>query len=74
MNQSGTDLEFIDIVARLVASVAVGIGIGLSRDIVDKPIGMRTLDLVSLGAAVVALSTVHFDVLADHLDAAGKSD
>jgi putative Mg2+ transporter-C (MgtC) family protein len=67
-----TNLELLDIVARLVAAVAVGMGIGLNRDIADKPIGMRTLGLVSLGAAVVALSTVHFDVLADHPDALSR--
>ncbi len=72
MNMAGSDLQLIDVVARLVAAVAVGIGIGLNRDIADKPIGMRTLGLVSLGAAVVAISTVQFDVLADHPDALSR--
>lgn len=72
MNMAGSDLELIDVVTRLVAAVAVGIGIGLNRDIADKPIGMRTLGLVSLGAAVVAISTVQFDVLADHPDALSR--
>ncbi|WP_045368893.1 MgtC/SapB family protein [Methyloceanibacter caenitepidi] len=66
------DLEFVDVSARLVAAVAVGMGIGLNRDIADKPIGMRTLGLVALGAALVALSTVHFNVLADHPDALSR--
>jgi putative Mg2+ transporter-C (MgtC) family protein len=64
--------ELIDIVVRLVAAVGVGMAIGLNRDIADKPIGARTLGLVSLGAAVVAISTVHFDVLADYPDALSR--
>ncbi len=46
--------------------------IGLNRDLADKPIGMRTLGLVSLGAAVVAITTVHFRGLAEHPDALSR--
>ena len=46
--------------------------IGLNRDLSNKPIGMRTLGLVSLGAAIVAVSTVHFADLADHPDALSR--
>lgn len=69
-NPPGFDL--IDIALRLGAAVAVGMLIGLNRDLADKPIGMRTLGLVSLGAAVVAVSTVHFQGLADHPDALSR--
>lgn len=69
-NPPGFDI--VDIALRLGAAVAVGMLIGLNRDLADKPIGMRTLGLVSLGAAVVAVSTVHFRGLADHPDALSR--
>jgi putative Mg2+ transporter-C (MgtC) family protein len=50
----------------------VGVLIGINRDLTNKPIGMRTLGLVSLGAAVVSLSTVHFEGLANHPDALSR--
>lgn len=70
MNVPGFD--FIDVVARLVAAVGVGMAIGLNRDYAKKPIGMRTLGLVSLGAAIVSISTVHFNNLVDHPDALSR--
>jgi putative Mg2+ transporter-C (MgtC) family protein len=60
-----TSFDIIDVALRLGAAVAVGMLIGLNRDLADKPIGMRTLGLVSLGTAVVAVSTIHFQGLAD---------
>jgi putative Mg2+ transporter-C (MgtC) family protein len=51
------DSELMDIVLRSAAAVVVGILIGLKRDLAGKPIGMRTLALVSLGAAVVSIAT-----------------
>ena len=47
--------EFIDTILRLGAAAAAGMILGLNRDMADKPIGMRTLGLVALGAAVVSL-------------------
>lgn len=58
INPPGFDI--IDVVWRLGAAVLVGMLIGLNRDLTGKPIGMRTLGLVSLGAAILAVSTVHF--------------
>ena len=43
--------ESVDIVLRLGASVLTGAAIGINRDLANKPIGMRTLALVALGAA-----------------------
>ena len=54
------DFELMDIVLRSAAAVVVGILIGLNRDLAGKPIGMRTLALVSLGAAVVSIATINF--------------
>src|SRR5204863_5809427 len=48
-----------EIVLRLLASVVMGMALGLNRDLHGKPTGMRTLGLVSLGAAVVTLGLTH---------------
>jgi putative Mg2+ transporter-C (MgtC) family protein len=70
INPPGFDI--VDIFWRLTAAVVVGMLIGLNRDLTGKPIGVRTLGLVSLGAAIVAVSTVHFRGLADHPDALSR--
>lgn len=46
----------IDIAMRLVVAAIAGMAVGLNRDIHNKPIGMRTLGLVSIGSAIVILS------------------
>ncbi|WP_457092344.1 MgtC/SapB family protein [Microvirga sp. P5_D2] len=46
----------IEITLRLCVAALAGMAVGLNRDIHNKPIGMRTLGLVSLGAATVILS------------------
>jgi putative Mg2+ transporter-C (MgtC) family protein len=48
------DLDLSDVLIRLLAAAAAGGLVGLNRDLADKPIGVRTLGLVSLGAATVA--------------------
>lgn len=70
INPPGFDI--IDVVWRLGAAVLVGMLIGLNRDLTGKPIGMRTLGLVSLGAAILAVSTVHFRDLAGHPDSLAR--
>ncbi len=42
---------------RLLAATGMGMVVGLNRDLQGKPTGTRTLGLVSLGAALVALVT-----------------
>ena len=64
--------EVNDIILRSAAAVLVGVLVGLNRDLAGKPIGMRTLALVSLGAAVVSIATIHFKDLADHPDALSR--
>jgi putative Mg2+ transporter-C (MgtC) family protein len=51
--------SWADIALRLVAAVAIGMALGLNRDLHGKPTGMRTLGLVCLGAAVVTLGLTH---------------
>lgn len=38
---------------RLVAATLLGMGLGLTRDLRGKPAGLRTMGLVSLGAAIM---------------------
>jgi len=50
----------LDFVARLAAAIAAGLAIGFNRNLTGKPLGMRTLALVSLSAAIVTLSAISF--------------
>src|SRR5262245_44407189 len=40
---------------RLGAATAIGLAIGLEREVRRKPVGMRTLALVSLGSSLMAV-------------------
>jgi putative Mg2+ transporter-C (MgtC) family protein len=64
--------ETIDIALRLGAAALVGMLIGVNRDLANKPIGMRTLGLVALGAAIVSLAGVQVEGMAEHPDALGR--
>ena len=66
------DIGVIDMVLRLCAATVIGMIIGLNRDVNGKPTGMRTLALVSLGAAFVSVVAVHFQDLIDHPDALSR--
>ncbi len=66
------DIGIVDMVLRLFVATAIGMMIGLNRDVNGKPTGMRTLALVSLGAAVVSVVAVHFQDLIDHPDALSR--
>ncbi|MBX9846925.1 MAG: MgtC/SapB family protein [Xanthobacteraceae bacterium] len=65
-------LDFDDIALRLGAAAVVGVLIGINRDLQNKPIGARTLGLVGLGTATVAVSGVQFPGLAENPDAASR--
>ena len=62
----------LDCALRLLAATGVGMVIGANRDLSGKPIGMRTLALVSLGAAAVATAGIGFGDLASHPDALSR--
>jgi putative Mg2+ transporter-C (MgtC) family protein len=62
----------ISVVLRLLAAVGAGIALGLPRDITEKPIGMRTLALVSLGVAMVTLAVLRQIDVAHQPDAASR--
>src|SRR6478609_8900267 len=46
------------VLLRLLAAALAGVVLGWPRNISEKPIGMRTLGLVSLGAAMVAIAAL----------------
>lgn len=51
-----TTLGFDDALLRLGVAVLAGALIGFDREVRDKPAGLRTMALVSLGSAVFALT------------------
>jgi putative Mg2+ transporter-C (MgtC) family protein len=65
-------IDFGDIALRLAAATAVGAMIGLDREWRGKPVGLRTMALVALGSALVAVSTVHLTVLNNEPDAVSR--
>lgn len=66
------DPELPEILLRLAAATAIGMGLGLDRDVRRKPSGMRTLGLVGLGAALVSLATVNLPQFEGHPDALSR--
>lgn len=62
----------LDDVLRLLVAAATGLLIGIDRDVSGKPVGMRTLSLVSLGAALVSIAAIEFQNLRDHPDALSR--
>jgi putative Mg2+ transporter-C (MgtC) family protein len=63
----------LHIVLRLGAAIAVGLAIGFNRDVQDKALGMRTLALVSLGAAIAAIAALEYDdAIHDNADALSR--
>ena len=66
------NVEWQDALMRLGAATAAGIAIGINRDLSHKPIGMRTLALVSLGAAAVTVASIQFSFIDNHPDALSR--
>ena len=48
-------LDWTETILRLGVATLIGAAIGINRDLHHKPTGLRTLSLVSLGAALVVL-------------------
>ena len=65
-------LELMDEVLRLAGAALAGGIIGINRDIAKKPIGLRTLALVSLGAAIAAVAAVQVPGMGEHPDAMSR--
>jgi putative Mg2+ transporter-C (MgtC) family protein len=66
------DIEWQDALLRLGAATVSGMAIGINRDLTHKPIGMRTLALVSLGAAAVTVAAIQFSFMDNHPDALSR--
>jgi putative Mg2+ transporter-C (MgtC) family protein len=66
------DLSYLEVGLRLAAAAAAGATIGINRDLANKPIGMRTLGLVALGAAVVSVASIQVNGMADNPDAMSR--
>jgi putative Mg2+ transporter-C (MgtC) family protein len=65
-------LDLAEIAMRLSAAAGAGMLLGINRDLQNKPIGTRTLGLVSVGTAVVAVSAIQFPGMAENPDAASR--
>lgn len=64
--------DLVDLALRLIAAVAAGMVIGINRDVNGKPTGMRTLGLVSLGAALVTVTAQKYMGFEDDPDASSR--
>jgi len=66
------DSDLTDIVLRLLAAAGIGLLMGLERLLKRKPVGMRTLGLVSFVAALVTLSLTHADGILGNPEGLGR--
>ncbi len=66
------ELSVGDVILRLIAATGAGGAIGLNRDLAGKPIGVRTLGLVSLGAAIVSVAGIQVPGMAENPDAMSR--
>ena len=64
--------DHLEMSLRLGAAMFAGMAIGLNRDLHGKPIGMRTLGLVSLSSAIVVLAGSTYGDLHFHQDAVSR--
>lgn len=60
------DIE--DIALRLIVALAAGVALGFNRELNNKPLGVRTLAIVSLGSALAVMSVGG----AENIDAASR--
>jgi putative Mg2+ transporter-C (MgtC) family protein len=65
-------IELTEEVLRLGGAALAGAVIGINRDIAQKPIGLRTLALVSLGAAIATVAAIQVAGMAEHPDAMSR--
>ncbi len=66
------DLELADVTMRLASAALAGVVIGINRDYAQKPIGMRTLGLVSLGAATITVAAIQVQGMTENADAMSR--
>ena len=61
----GNMVDWFEVVVRLATAVLVGSVIGVDREIYQKPAGLRTHALVSLGAATIMVVTTRMMAIPD---------
>ena len=61
-----------DVAMRLASATLAGAVIGVNRDLAQKPIGIRTLALVALGAATATVATIQVPGMAENPDAMSR--
>lgn len=66
------ELDVSDVILRLLTAACAGGLIGLNRGLAGKPIGVRTLGIVSLGAAVVSVAGIQVPGMAENSDAMSR--
>ena len=65
-------MDSFDPALRLLVATATGMALGLNRDLEGKPLGMRTLGLVAMSAALVALAVTQLPNIAQSPDALSR--
>src|SRR4051795_13480814 len=60
------------VIVRLLAAAGAGLALGFQREVSDKPIGMRTLGLISLGAAMVSIAALRYPAIGNDPNAASR--
>jgi putative Mg2+ transporter-C (MgtC) family protein len=63
-----TDISSRDIIVRLAVAMLIGAILGVNRDLRDKPAGLKTLGLVTVGSAVLTLVSLSFATMAGNVD------
>ena len=66
-------MDQLDTALRLLAATATGVAVGLTRDLEGKPLGARTLGLVGMAAALVALTVSQMPTIAPSPDALSRA-
>jgi putative Mg2+ transporter-C (MgtC) family protein len=66
-------LEPTEVILRLGAALLGGCALGLDRELAAKPIGMRTLGLVGLGAAAVCVAALDQPMFEGEPDAISRA-
>jgi putative Mg2+ transporter-C (MgtC) family protein len=66
------DLQLTDVALRLGSATLAGAALGINRDLAQKPIGVRTLGMVALGAATVTVAAIEVRSIAENVDALSR--
>jgi len=66
------ELDVGEIALRLGSAALIGCALGVNRDLAGKPMGVRTLALVALGAATVSVAALQVPTLAEHPDSLSR--